>query len=153
RRSLSPSTAAGWRSRRRATWWGRRRTCSQPGRFARTSPTSSRRWVSSPTSASLAYSRARRAGTRRRWRGSGPAPSPTRLTRRPPGGAQDGGVPPRRSAPPPPAPPVPVRRAAFVNAELASGGPGGRGELLQDETAQRLSVEGDGGDGGRGRFR
>src|SRR5215471_16235724 len=57
--------------------------------------------------------RARR--TRRRGRGSPPATSPARLTRRPAGGAQDEGVPLRRSAPPPPPPPAPITRTALVN--------------------------------------
>src|SRR5215831_17966446 len=128
RRNPSPSMVAGWRSRRRATWWGRRRTCSRPGRFGRTSPTSSRRWVSSPTGASLAYSRTcerETAGTRQRGRGSAPAASPARLTRRPPGGAQDEGVPLRRSAPPPPPPPAPITRVQRTIRARAEGGKAG----------------------------
>src|SRR5215831_9061953 len=58
---------------------------------------------------------ARRGRSRRRGRGSAPAASPTRLTRRPAGGAQDEGVPLRQSAPPPPPPPAPIVRAALVN--------------------------------------
>src|SRR5215510_12801 len=157
RRSPSPSTAAGWRSRRRATWWGRRRTCSRPGRFGRTSPTSSQRWVSSPTGASPAYSR-----TCERETGRGPSSGAgersscvTRSPDSPPSGrrtGRGGPTPPERS-PTPDATRPGDTRGFREQAELASGGASGRAEFLQDETTQRLSVEGNGSDGGRGRLR